>query len=198
MEASENGTDPPAGDEPPPVTTSDDPLADQLVEIDAPQALRQEFFGSTVGASVSRPGRSAVAGTGGRHAVHGGHNWVPIGPRNVGGRVRAIAIDPAHREVMYAAPASGGVFKSLDGAESWFPLWHDEPSLSMSALAICADHPAVVWAGTGEPVSGGGETIPAAGVWRSTNGGETWTAPGSGGVADVRVHALAAHPHDED
>jgi photosystem II stability/assembly factor-like uncharacterized protein len=101
---------------------------------------------------------------------------------------------------MYAAPASGGVYKSLDGAESWFPLWHDEPSLSMASLSICASKPAVVWAGTGETddARSGTGLPPAAGVLRSGDGGATWSEPDTlEPIREVLIHAVAAHPARE-
>src|SRR5262249_20111496 len=134
--------DEPPPDEPPPpepapedeVPVPDDPFQRQAVQIDADMEVKR---GTTVDAPVVLPGDAEtvhrVAGAGPRTAVRGAHNWVPIGPRNVGGRIRAVAIDPSHRQLMYAAPASGGIYKSLDAAESWFPLWHDGPSLSMAA-----------------------------------------------------------------
>ena len=190
--------DPPVDSEP--VPTSDDALANLgVAQMDAPLAMRQSFYAPTIGARVRRPGQAEVAGTGARDAVNGRHNWVPIGPRNVGGRVRAIAIDPVNRQIMYAAPAAGGVYKSLDGAESWFPLWHDEPSLSLGALSICRANTQVIWAGTGESEAGGGETIPGAGVLRSPDGGETWRQPNAAElILGARVHALAAHPVVDD
>lgn len=167
----------------------------------------------TIGAHVSLPGSAPAVAHGPRAPRHAAdvagdafagarHNWIPTGPRNVGGRVRAVAIDPSDPKIMYAGPASGGVYKSTDGGESWFPLWHDEPSLSMAAISICPAHPEVIWAATGESQTGGGETIPGNGVWRSDDHGETWaTSPDApaGGLLNLRglqFDAVAAHPTD--
>jgi photosystem II stability/assembly factor-like uncharacterized protein len=196
--------------DPDPVSVVDAQFAEQVLAFDAPQTVKSA--GTTLGAQVRRPGEAETvpAGPAGpRTAVPGAHNWVPIGPRNVGGRVRAVAVDPSDRRIMYAAPASGGVYKSLDGAESWFPLWHDEPSLSMSALDICRDHHDVVWAATGEVSQSrsGGAPLPTAGVLRSEDGGATWTKPDADeaippnankAVRSDRLHAVAAHPTQKD
>jgi hypothetical protein len=174
------------------------PTSSAGVGVDAPLSEKAAHFAPTLGTGVTGPGQAETAAAvsiGDRTAVRGQHNWVPIGPRNVGGRVRAVAVEPGDSRVMYAAPAAGGVFKSTDGGDSWFPLWHDEPSLSMAALALSGADPAVVWAGTGETQAGGGETIPAAGVWRSPDRGKTWTHPVAGEtILNARIHALAAHP----
>jgi photosystem II stability/assembly factor-like uncharacterized protein len=180
---------------------SDDPFLERLVQIDAPMDVKT---GSTLNARVTLPGEAeTVLGdpVGERTAVRGRHNWVPIGPRNVGGRVRAIAIDHEHPEVMYAAPASGGVFKTRDAGESWFPLWHDEPSLSLAALAICRGNTQVIWAATGEAMQGrsGDAPLLIAGVLRSPDGGATWTQPADDQpIRNVRLHAVAAHPTNEN
>jgi len=196
-----------SNDETPPDPTEDQAapasafLSDAM-PFDASIDVKSGFFGgvrgSTINESVDRPGVAETVGAGGRAAVTGAHNWVPIGPRNVGGRVRCIAVDqsPAgDQRVMYAGPASGGIFKTIDAGETWFPLWHDEPSLSMGAIAIAPSDPATVWAGTGESSTGGGESIPPSGVWRSTDAGVTWTNPTETTVfGSSRVAALAVDP----
>ncbi len=195
--------DPPAPDEPTePTAVGDGTFLRNPMPFDAPLEVKAQFFDgerrSTTGAAVRRPGEAETVATGGRAPVAGAHNWVPIGPRNVGGRVRCIAIDPSDVRTMYAGPASGGIFKSRDAGETWFPLWHDEPSLSMGAIAISPSQPTVVWAGTGESSTGGGETIPPSGVWRSTDSGARWANPPVARTAfgSLRVAALAAHPTD--
>ena len=180
-----------------------DPVPEPVASasIDAPLEVKAASFAPTLRVPVHGPGEAetaAAAPVGSRTAVRGQHNWVSIGPRNVGGRVRAVAVEPGDPKIMYAAPASGGVFKSADGGDSWFPLWHDEPSLSMAALAISPSNQAVVWAGTGETQAGGSETIPAAGVWCSPDHGATWRPPNAGqAILDARIHALAAHPAND-
>ncbi|HEY5981717.1 MAG TPA: hypothetical protein VIT41_18985, partial [Microlunatus sp.] len=193
--------DPDPPDPPEPTVVEPFPAASAAASIDAPLAIKAELFAPTLGTPVRGPGQAetaAAAPAGPRTAVRGQHNWVSIGPRNVGGRIRAIAVEPGDPKIMYAAPASGGVFTSVDGGDSWFPLWHDEPSLSMAALAISPSNQAVVWAGTGETQAGGGETIPANGVWRSPDRGATWRPPNAGeSILTARIHALAAHPTND-
>jgi len=140
---------------------------------------------------------AAVAGAGFEGARH---NWIPTGPRNVGGRVRALAIHPANPLIMYAGPASGGVHKSVDGGETWFPLWHDEPSLAVGAIGICRDTPATVYAATGEVRTGGGEIIQGDGIYRSDNDGQDWAnaavphVPGAAPNQLFSFDAIAVHP----
>jgi photosystem II stability/assembly factor-like uncharacterized protein len=184
---------------------------------DAPPDIDDDVQGDTpdpaptLNARVSKPGDAPAKATGSRAPRHAAdtagepdgtrHNWVPTGPRNVGGRVRTLAIHPTDPKTMYAGAASGGVFKSVDGGETWFALWHDEPSLSMASLSVCRDHPDVVWVATGESQAGGGETIAGHGVYRSADAGQTWTTtpdPPVGGIAlnGLQFDAIAAHPVD--
>ncbi len=189
-----------------PVATPSDTFAEESFLIDAPMEDKLRALAPTLGVKVRRPGEAETLhppppALAPRAAVRGQHNWVPIGPRNVGGRVRALAIDPNRPQIMYAGPASGGVFKSLDGGDSWFPLWHDEPSLSIGAISLCAPAggppppPTIVWAATGEVASSGSARIAGAGVLRSANDGEDWTRPNVGeAIINTRINALAAHP----
>lgn len=198
-----------------------------LFTVDAPMEVKtgreprtdleppQDGEAPTVGASVTGPGRAPTVGAGGRRArraaevggaayVGARHSWIPTGPRNVAGRVRSMVIHPADPRIMYAVSAAGGVWKTVDGAESWFPLWHDEQSLGMAAIDICAGTPATVWAATGEIATGGGERYDGVGVFRSTNNGETWTQGAMPGAAPpvghvpaqpaTRIDAIAADP----
>ncbi len=52
-----------------------------------------------------------------------GSPWYSIGPRNVNGRVKALAVHPADPNTVYAGAASGGVWKSSDGGQTWDSLW---------------------------------------------------------------------------
>lgn len=151
----------------------------------------------------SRDARRAVdvAGPGFEGAQH---NWVPTGPRNVGGRVRALAVHPTDPRTMYAGPASGGVYRTTDGGETWEPLWHEQPSLAVGAIGICRDDPNTIYVATGEIRTGGGEIIPGDGVYVSRNGGAAWdnhSVPHVPGVAPnlaFRFDAIAVHPTNGD
>ena len=151
--------------------------------------------------NVRLRGQAALNAADDRQPLADQHNWIPTGPRNVGGRVRTLALHPTDPNILYAGPASGGVYKSADGGETWFPLWHDEPSLAMGSIAIARSSPDRVYVGTGEIQTGGGELIPGVGVLRSDDGGVNWRDPVMPGAAPNRlskIETLAVHPTNPD
>jgi photosystem II stability/assembly factor-like uncharacterized protein len=104
-----------------------------------------------------------------------GSPWFLIGPRNVNGRVKALAVHPTNPDTVYAGTASGGVWKSVDGGQTWDPLWDMQESLAIGAVGIAASSPLTVYAGTGEWTPGFGASYPGAGVYISTDGGANWS-----------------------
>jgi photosystem II stability/assembly factor-like uncharacterized protein len=100
-----------------------------------------------------------------------GADYRHIGP--VGNRVSAVVGEPGNANVYYVGGASGGVFKSDDGGVSWRPVFDDQEAMSIGALALAPSDPNVVWVGTGEPFIRSNVSI-GNGVYRSTDGGETW------------------------
>ena len=117
--------------------------------------------------------------------------WVPLGPAPlisdqnfygaVSGRVTALAIDPtdATGNTVYAAAASGGVWKSTNAANptaasvTWSALTDQQASLVNGAVSVKPDG-SVVLVGTGEP-NNGIDSYYGVGILRSTNHGATWT-----------------------
>lgn len=99
--------------------------------------------------------------------------WTPLGPGNIGGRTRALLINPRNPEIMYAAGVAGGVWKTTDGGKLWQPLTDLLPTLAVCALAFDPTNPDVIYAGTGEGYFNADATR-GAGIFRSFDGGNTW------------------------
>ena len=64
-------------------------------------------------------------------------HWRNIGPYR-GGRTRAICGVPSQPNVFYMAPVNGGVFKSIDYGRTWQPIFDDQPTASVGAIAVAA------------------------------------------------------------
>ncbi len=76
--------------------------------------------------------------------------WTGFGARNIGGRIRCLAQDPARVTTMYAGTALGGVFRTLDAGDTWEPLGAAEHSFPVGAIAVAPSNPNIVYVGTGE------------------------------------------------
>lgn len=101
-------------------------------------------------------------------------NWSWLGPRNVGGRIRAIVRHPTDYNILWIGAAGGGIWKTTDGGSLWASANDFLPALSVSSMAIDPNNPDVLYASTGEGFSVAGAQ-PGAGVFKSRNGGATWT-----------------------
>jgi len=98
--------------------------------------------------------------------------WEWLGPANIGGRVRGIAIHPTEPRRMWAASAGGGVWRSLDGGASWATVGDFLDNLACSCITI---DPATgtLYAGTGEGFRNA-DALVGEGIFASADG-TTWT-----------------------
>lgn len=118
--------------------------------------------------------------------------WFPAGPTNIGGRVTALDVDPNDHNIIYIGAALGGVLKSTNGGETWRMKTDDFPSLSIGALKIDPNNPAVIYCGTGE-ANTSGDSYPGFGMIKSTDYGETWFQSGlenSRHIGQIDIHPL--------
>ena len=114
-----------------------------------------------------------------------------IGPAGMSGRITAIDVVEDQPDIMYAGAASGGVWKSTSGGIKWDPIFNDQTTASIGAIAIQQSNPSVIWAGTGEgnprnSLNGGD------GIYRSLDAGKTWMKTG---LEKTRhIHRIIIHP----
>ena len=102
-------------------------------------------------------------------------NWSLVGPTNVGGRIVDLVVDINDVNTVYVAAASGGVWKTTDGAVEGAMeyAWNDEFPQGMGAITMGSD--GRLWAGSGEVQPGGGSiTFPGDGVYVSSDRGASW------------------------
>jgi photosystem II stability/assembly factor-like uncharacterized protein len=120
--------------------------------------------------------------------------WRNIGPYR-GGRTRAICGVPSQPNVFYMAPVNGGVFKSNDYGRTWQPIFDDQPTASIGAIAVSISNPNVVYVGSGEGLHRPDLSI-GDGIYKSTDAGKTWTHLG---LRDgQQIAQLAIDPKNPD
>jgi photosystem II stability/assembly factor-like uncharacterized protein len=121
--------------------------------------------------------------------------WSFLGPKNVGGRVVDGVVDPTTDDTIYVAAASNGVWKSSDAGQTFTSVWPAGVTHAMGALAITPD--GTLFAGTGETNPGGGSiTYGGDGIYRSTNGGQSWQHVGLGNSGTIG--RIVVDPNDPD
>ncbi|MCA4898102.1 MAG: T9SS type A sorting domain-containing protein [Bacteroidota bacterium] len=115
--------------------------------------------------------------------------FVERGPANVPGRTRAILVLPgdATNSTWLAGSATGGIWKTTNGGQSWVEKSSDFPIYPISSLAMSVSDPNTVYAGTGEFVSSIYSAL-GDGIFKSTDRGETWTQlPSTASTPDFSI-----------
>jgi len=131
--------------------------------------------------------------------------WRNIGPFR-GGRTRAIAGVPSQPNVFYIAQVNGGVFKTTDYGRTWQPIFDDQPTGSVGAIAVSISNPEIIYVGSGEGLHRPDLSV-GDGIYKSTDAGKTWTHLGlrdGQQIAQIAVDprnadrlfvAVAGHPY---
>ncbi|GGJ02299.1 WD40/YVTN/BNR-like repeat-containing protein [Neoroseomonas lacus] len=119
--------------------------------------------------------------------------WAPIGPRNIGGRIRCFVQDPQDPRILYAGSGQGGIWKSENGGDTWRSLGTllregKEVAAPVGAIALCHRATQHLYVGTGEHVPG---FFAGHGLFYSDDGGARFTriAPPSSGAAGAPILA---------
>jgi photosystem II stability/assembly factor-like uncharacterized protein len=118
-----------------------------------------------------------------------------IGPASMSGRVAAIDALESNPNIVYVGAATGGVWKSVDGALSFTPLFDDQPVAAIGAVSVFQANPDIVWVGTGEGNPRNSMSV-GNGVYKSLDGGTTWKHLGL--EQTERIHRIILHPKNPD
>jgi len=119
--------------------------------------------------------------------------WSEAGPTNIPGRITDLLIHPDEPNTICAGAACGGVFKSTDNGSTWFPIFDEQGTPSIGALAMHPVYTSVLYCGTGE-ANGSGDSYPGTGIYKSTDGGSSWVHAGlenSYHIGRIAVHPLS-------
>jgi photosystem II stability/assembly factor-like uncharacterized protein len=117
--------------------------------------------------------------------------WSPIGPTGIenprwcsplwgvsSGRVRAVAVHPTDPLTLYIGAASGGIWKTTNGGNSWEDIGSNESKMfTFGAISIDPNNPDIIYAGTGEITAIPNMRHYGKGLFKSTNGGLSWFEP---------------------
>lgn len=122
-------------------------------------------------------------------------HWREIGPANMGGRVTAIVGVPGDPTTFWVGGADGGVWKTANGGATFEGQWQDEEAYSVGALAVAPSDANVIWLGSGEGDPRNSVSY-GLGVWRSTDGGASWTHLGLDDTE--RIKRIVVDPRDPD
>jgi photosystem II stability/assembly factor-like uncharacterized protein len=123
-----------------------------------------------------------------------GPGWGEQGPSNFSGRSRCVVIDPTNPLRLWMGAVGGGIWRSLDGGQTWTPVGDSLPSLAVCTLVLDPNDNKTLYAGTGEGYFNG-DAISGLGVFKSVDSGNTWTQlPGSAGWGWTHINRIAVCP----
>lgn len=135
-------------------------------------------------------------------------NWSPVGPFNIPelinynvrigvGRIDCIAFHPTNENILWVGAPAGGIWKTEDGCETWYPLSDNLPVISISDILINPVNPEIIYIATGERDAW---TTFSIGILKSENGGLNWDTTGLNYQAyDLEgVYKMLMSPNDTE
>src|SRR5204862_7410634 len=142
-------------------------------------------FGQAPGASASLPGGGPF------DSLH----FRPIGPASMSGRISDLAVYEPNPAIFYVGTAHGGVWKTTNGGTTFEAQFQDTGLISVGDITVSQSNPDLVWVGSGES-NNRQSTSWGDGVYRSTDGGKTWTRMG---LATWRaINRIVIDPRNND
>jgi photosystem II stability/assembly factor-like uncharacterized protein len=126
-------------------------------------------------------------------SLYAGLQWRNIGPFR-GGRIAAVSGAIGQPGVFYVGLPAGGVWKTTSAGETWYPVFDSIKTVSsVGAVEVAPSDPNVVYAGTGDMVTGGAINE-GNGVYKSTDAGRTWQHLGL--EATKQIPSILVDPRD--
>ncbi len=148
-----------------------------------------------------------------RNYVIGMPNWVQLGPAPipngqvttantpVSGRVTSIAVHPTNPNIVYIGTANGGVYRSVNGGDSWTAIFDDAASLAIGAIVLSPLNPSVLYVGTGES-NLSADSYAGVGLYRISNADATPILTGPINPGDQfrgrSISKILPHPTNAD
>jgi len=121
--------------------------------------------------------------------------WFEIGPVNLSGRILSLAFDPNDAATVYVGSASGGLWKSTDGGDTWTTTTEELPTLAIGGVCVSPLDSNVVLIATGEGTPNS-DRVGGVGILKSTDAGQTWATTSLTYAVDSYsgFHCLEANP----
>jgi len=110
----------------------------------------------------------------GKYSSFTSSDWQGIGPYSIDGRITCIATHPTDSNTLYIGAAAGGLWKTTDHGTSWRCVTDTFGSLSIGCVTIDPVQPQTLYIGLGE-CNGSSDSYPGNGLWKSNDGGNTWS-----------------------
>ena len=118
-----------------------------------------------------------------------------IGPANMSGRITTIDAVNENPKIIYIGAASGGVWKSENGGSAWSPVFDEQPTQNIGALAIQQTNQNIIWVGTGEGNPRNSMNL-GMGLFKSEDGGANWKFVGL--EKTKTIHRILIDPKNEN
>jgi photosystem II stability/assembly factor-like uncharacterized protein len=118
-----------------------------------------------------------------------------IGPATMGGRVDDLAVVESDPRIIYVGSAAGGIFKTVNGGNTWQPIFDDQSNPSIGDLALAPSNPSILYVGTGEANNRQSSSW-GNGVYKSMDAGVTWTHLGL--QETHHIGRIVVHPTNPD
>lgn len=99
--------------------------------------------------------------------------WTATGPMKQGGRIECIACPANDPATVYVGVGSGNLWKTTNNGTTWKPIFDDQSTFTIGAVAVAPTDPNIVWVGTGEKLMAR-SSYAGTGVFKSLDAGETW------------------------
>ena len=128
---------------------------------------------------------------------HKDMKWQFLGPVNVSGRCTDVEVvaPKGKNYTIYAATASGGLWRTVNEGTTWEPIFENAPSVAIGDVALAPSDPDILWIGTGE-ANIFRSSQAGCGVYKSLDAGKTWQHMGL--AATYTIPRIVIHPKNPD
>ena len=119
--------------------------------------------------------------------------WRNVGPDNISGRCTDVWGISGNKNIVYAAFATGGLWKTEDAGKTWLPLFDKQATQSIGNMAIAPSNNNIIYVGTGE-ANIFRASLPGIGMFKSADAGKTWQHIGLENTSTIA--RVVVHPTD--